>query len=284
MKTLIFEYNMKILFSSPVSGHRFTVKCIPQSNDRQQIQKLGYNIFPDSSLETGFSKGTDSFGNYCVYGECDSLHEYFEIHVQGEAKTGICACENAEPEHMLGRYRYSTLYTKPGENIKAYHKKCQEAFDCAFKESGAVLSELDKSLVMMHMLYDNFSYVPKVTNINTTAEEALTLGKGVCQDYAHILVAFCHLEKIPARYVVGMLLGEGASHAWVEIYSQGRWYALDPTNNILVDSDHIKISHGRDYKDCLINQGVFTGTAKQTQEIHVLVTEKTESMEAKIDD
>lgn len=259
---------MKILFSSPVSGHRFTVKCVPKSDKRQQIKKLDYNIFPDSSLATGFSTGTDSFGNYCVYGECDSLHEHFEIHVQGEVKTGICAWETGEPEYMLGRYRYSTLYTKPGENIKAYHKKCQEAF---VSES---LSELDRSLTMMNMLYNSFSYVAGVTNTSTTAEEALALGKGVCQDYAHILIAFCHLEKIPARYVVGMLLGEGASHAWVEIYSQELWYALDPTNNLIVDSDHIKISHGRDYKDCLINQGVFTGTAEQTQEIHVLVTEK----------
>ena len=67
--------------------------------------------------------------------------------------------------------------------------------------------------------------------------------------------------------------GEGASHAWVEIYENGCWYAVDPTNNLIVDDAHIKISHGRDYKDCLINQGVFTGSAGQNQEIHVLVQE-----------
>lgn len=263
MKVLTFDYDMIISFSSPVSKHSFTVKCIPQSSERQNVRKLDYTIFPDSSLSTGFSTGKDSFGNYCVYGECDSPHESFEIHVTGEVETGLKTWETGESEHMLGRYRYPTLYTKPGEQIKVYHKKFE------FAE----LSNLSKSVSMMHMLYDDFSYVPGATNIGTTAEEALSLGKGVCQDYSHILIAFCHLERIPARYVVGMLAGEGASHAWVEIYDGGRWYALDPTNNLIVDSDHIKISHGRDYQDCLINQGVFTGSADQTQKIQVLVAE-----------
>ena len=101
----------------------------------------------------------------------------------------------------------------------------------------------------------------------------MELGCGVCQDYSHILISLCHLAGIPARYVVGMLTGEGASHAWVEIYQDEKWYALDPTNNLIVDDEHIKISHGRDYRDCLINQGVFTGCAKQTQEIQVVVEE-----------
>lgn len=105
----------------------------------------------------------------------------------------------------------------------------------------------------------------------------LTQCEGVCpvkNIYSHILIAFCHLAQIPARYVVGMLEGEGASHAWVEIYDGGFWYALDPTNNLIVSDSHIKISHGRDYKDCLINQGVFTGNTEQRQEISVHVHEK----------
>lgn len=271
MKILEFDYDMKILFDCPVSNHRFTVKCVPQSSARQTIRKLDYTIFPDSSLAAGFSTGTDSFGNYCVYGECESFHEYFEIHIQGEAETGLNNWEAGESEHMLGRYRYPTFYTKPGENILSYHKRFAQAFSSPPSGASVPLTALDKSMEMMHMLYDDFSYVPGATDTSTTAEEALTLGRGVCQDYSHILIAFCHLEKIPARYVVGMLVGEGASHAWVEVYSGGRWYALDPTNNLVVDSDHIKISHGRDYKDCLINQGVFTGACGQTQKIHVLV-------------
>ena len=65
--------------------------------------------------------------------------------------------------------------------------------------------------------------------------------------------------------------GEGVSHAWVEICANGIWYGMDPTNDKLVDDTYIKISHGRDYKDCIVNRGVFTGTGTQTQSVHVNV-------------
>ena len=265
MKTLLFDYEMKIVFDAPVSDHRFTVRCIPLDSERQKIRKLSYSIYPDSSLETGFSQGTDSFGNFCVYGECSRPHEHFSIQVKGEAVSGLSDHESAEALHMLGRFRYPSHYTRPGENLLAYHRKF------TFPDSDTAM---EKSIVMMRRLYRDFLYVPGATSVSTTAEEAMTLGRGVCQDYSHILIALCHMERIPARYVVGMLEGEGASHAWVEIYDRGSWYALDPTNNLIVSDSHIKISHGRDYKDCLINQGVFTGQAGQRQEIYVSVKEE----------
>lgn len=264
MKTLLFDYEMKIVFDTPVTEHRFTVRCIPLDSERQQIQRISYSIFPDSTLETGFSQGTDSFGNFCVYGECAKPHEHFRIHVKGEAISGLSEHESAEAPHMLGRFRYPTHYTRPGEKLLAYHRQF------TFQESATAM---EKCILMMRRLYSDFLYVPGTTDIRTTAEEALVLGKGVCQDYSHILIALCHLERIPARYVVGMLEGEGASHAWVEIYDRGFWYALDPTNNLIVSDSHIKISHGRDYKDCLINHGVFTGQTEQRQEISVSVHE-----------
>lgn len=95
--------------------------------------------------------------------------------------------------------------------------------------------------------------------------------EGVCQDYSHILLSLCRMERIPARYVVGMLVGEGLSHAWVEVYESGRWIALDPTNNLVVDDEHIRISVGRDYGDCTMNQGIFVGQTTQTQEVKVFV-------------
>lgn len=265
MKTLLFDYEMKLVFDKPVSNHRFTVRCIPLDNERQKIQQLSYSIYPDSTLETGFSQGTDSFGNFCVYGECAKPHEHFSIHVMGEAISGLSEHESADPPHMSGRFRYPSHYTKPGEALLAYYRQF------TFKDS---TSDIQKTIIMMRRLYRDFSYAPGATNVSTTAEEALVLGKGVCQDYSHILIALCHLAQIPARYVVGMLEGEGASHAWVEIYDGGFWYALDPTNNLIVSDSHIKISHGRDYKDCLINQGVFTGNTEQRQEISVHVHEK----------
>lgn len=87
------------------------------------------------------------------------------------------------------------------------------------------------------------------------------------------MLSLCRMLGIPCRYVAGMLIGEGASHAWVEIADNGVWYGLDPTNGTRVSEEHIKISHGRDYADCLINQGVFTGNAVQRQSVSVSVQE-----------
>lgn len=109
--------------------------------------------------------------------------------------------------------------------------------------------------------------------MDTSAEEAWALGKGVCQDYAHILIALCHLSDIPARYVTGMMVGEGHSHAWVEILDHGHWYALDPTNNCIAADTYIKIGHGRTAKDCMINKGIIKGGGSQHQTVTVRVEE-----------
>lgn len=260
MKTLHFTYKMRLKFDSPVEKHRFSLKCCPQSDRRQQIMELNMKVFPKEFL----AKDTDSFGNLCVYGYAESRHSLFSVEVEGTAKTGLSHYETAADEHKLGMYRYTTEYTKPGEALRAY------ASGFAFSEN---MGNYAKAVVLMERLYQDFSYVQGVTDVNTTAEEALTLGKGVCQDYSHIMIALCHMFGIPARYVVGMLCGEGLSHAWVEIYDSGFWIGLDPTNNLVVEHQHIKISNGRDYGDCRINQGVFTGFAGQTQEISVIVEE-----------
>ena len=167
-------------------------------------------------------------------------------------------------EETLGMYRYQSQFTKPGSAIKAFAK----TFSFAPEATG-----YEKAMAYMARLHECFSYVPGVTDIGTTAEEAMEKGQGVCQDYSHILLSLCRMEHIPARYVVGMLMGEGLSHAWVEVCDKGRWFALDPTNNLVVDDQHIRISVGRDYEDCTINQGFFVGTATQQQEARVLVEE-----------
>lgn len=260
MKTLHFTYKMHLNFDSPVEKHRFTLKCCPQSNRRQRILELNMDVCPKEFL----ARDRDSFGNICVYGHAEGQHSAFSVEVEGMANTGLSHYETAADEHKLGMYRYTTGYTKPGEALKAY----ASGFDLP-----EGMGNYAKAVVLMESLYRDFSYVQGVTDINTTAEEALKLGKGVCQDYSHILIALCHMFRIPARYVVGMLCGEGLSHAWVEVCDSGFWIGLDPTNNLVVGEQHIKISSGRDYGDCRINQGVFTGFAGQSQEISVIVEE-----------
>lgn len=260
MKELHFDYHMKLSFDTPVEKHRFTLKCIPRSSQRQEILELHTEIFPKEFL----SASEDSFGNYCIYGYSEGKHDHFSARVTGQARTGLASWESAREDYRIGIYKYQSGYTKPGPAILAFAEQFSFSPD---------ISSFDKAAALMGGLHRQFRYVQGVTDIHTTAEQAMAQGEGVCQDYSHILLSLCRLQKIPARYVVGMLMGEGLSHAWVEVCSGGRWYALDPTNNLIVDDQHIRISTGRDYKDCIVNQGVFVGLARQTQEASVIVTE-----------
>ncbi len=260
MKQLHFQYSMKIDFSCLIEKHRFTVKCFPPSNDRQQIQNQKLTIFPNQFL----SRGKDSFGNEYIYGYTEEQHNHFSIELSGNALTGLKDTEYAGDITDVGLYKYQTDYTRPGPALTSY----RNAIGCTQDNSN-----LAKAKYFMEHLHKDFPYVQGVTSITTTAEEAMMLGSGVCQDYSHILLSLCRMERIPARYVVGMMVGEGLSHAWAEVFENGYWIALDPTNLLVVDDQHIKLSNGRDYKDCTINQGVFYGNALQTQNISVVVKE-----------
>ena len=260
MKVLHFAYNMSLKFDAPVEKHRFTLRCKPRSGERQEITWITANVYPNEFL----SNAEDSFGNSCIYGYTERKHDHFSVNVIGTARTGLAPWETAGETHRIGMFRYQTPYTMPGPHIKEFAERFSFGEDTpSFEKARAFMTEL----------YRTFEYAQGVTRIRTTAEEAMALGKGVCQDYSHIMLSLCRMQNIPARYVVGMLMGEGASHAWVEVYDKGRWFALDPTNNLVVDDQHIRISIGRDYADCTINQGVFVGEANQTQTISVLVRE-----------
>lgn len=128
-------------------------------------------------------------------------------------------------------------------------------------------------------VFENFTYTKGITNIETTVDEILTLKKGVCQDFAHILLQLLRTAGIPSRYVSGYicpnesgLRGEGATHAWVEIFTpkQG-WLGLDPTNNIWTMDNHVRLSVGRNFNDCSPIKGTFKGLAIQTLSVCVSI-------------
>jgi transglutaminase-like putative cysteine protease len=113
-------------------------------------------------------------------------------------------------------------------------------------------------------VYRAMTYRADVTGVRTTAADALALGQGVCQDYAHVMLALCRLLGIPARYVSGHLVGEGGTHAWVEVVATapGRpdvasVLALDPTHDREVGTNYLTIAVGRDYLDVAPTSGTF---------------------------
>ncbi|HEV2580322.1 MAG TPA: transglutaminase family protein [Ktedonobacteraceae bacterium] len=118
--------------------------------------------------------------------------------------------------------------------------------------------------------HETLKYAHDVTSIHTTASEALALGQGVCQDYAHIMLALCRLCGLPARYVSGHLLGEGSTHAWVEALlpapeqdiqpgqtGAAMTLALDPTHGCETSLSYLTVAVGRDYYDVAPTSGTF---------------------------
>lgn len=155
------------------------------------------------------------------------------------------------------------------------------------KQINLVLKKInlpDKSIIAIaqecnEYIYKHFTYTKGITNVQTTLDEILEIRKGVCQDFAHILLQLLRTVGIPSRYVSGYvcpnesgLRGEGATHAWVEIYTpkQG-WLGLDPTNNIWTMDNHVKLSVGRNFHDCTLVKGTFKGFAKQTLSVSVSI-------------
>jgi|HubBroStandDraft_3_1064219.scaffolds.fasta_scaffold148749_1 transglutaminase-like putative cysteine protease len=109
------------------------------------------------------------------------------------------------------------------------------------------------------------SYRDGVTTVDTTAAQALAGGAGVCQDFAHVMLAVCHLARLPARYVSGHLLGQGGTHAWVEVVvpdgTAARAVAFDPCNGRRAGSGYLTVATGRDYADVAPTSGSYVGGA-----------------------
>ena len=116
-------------------------------------------------------------------------------------------------------------------------------------------------------IHEHVEYRRGATDERTGAAEALRLGAGVCQDFAHMLLAILRARYIPARYVAGLIPGEGESHAWVELYDGAGFTGFDPTQLRPTDEGYLRVNVGRDSRDCAINRGMFTGTAQQSMEV-----------------
>lgn len=132
------------------------------------------------------------------------------------------------------------------------------------------------------VIYNEFEYAPQSTHVESSIDEALKTGKGVCQDFTHIMITLGRMAGIPCRYVSGYLYhrsedqdrsAEDATHAWVEAWLPGAgWIGFDPTNNLVAEDRHIRVAVGRDYADVPPTRGTFRGNAKEVLSVGVRVT------------
>lgn len=144
---------------------------------------------------------------------------------------------------------------------------------------------LDAALDLTRRIHADFRFDPKATSVSTPLREVLAKRRGVCQDFAHLMIGCLRTLGIPARYISGYILtapppgkprlvGADASHAWVSVYcgSSAGWVDLEPTNNCIVGDGHVTLAWGRDFSDVTPMRGVILGGGEQELVVRVTVT------------
>lgn len=233
---------------------------------------------------------TDFYGNTLLFFSSFKEHDHLditslsEVEIDGRANAGL-----ASESTLLSRDVKQTLLNNPEENQdeiefvlpSQYIPDSEEiknfALDC-FQEQSTLWSSCQ---LLMQKIFKNIEFKPGFTTINTPVEAVIKGKKGVCQDFAHLMIACLRNMGIPARYVSGYietlpppgkkkLVGSDASHAWVSVYFPTiGWVEFDPTNNLLPSDKHITIAFGRDYHDVAPIKGVVFGSGKQTLDVKV---------------
>jgi transglutaminase-like putative cysteine protease len=140
---------------------------------------------------------------------------------------------------------------------------------------------LETAQAVMAAVLGRMTYETGSTHVRTVADEALSAGHGVCQDFAHVMIGVCRLHGIPSRYVSGYLFdpratgnGNSASHAWVDVWDARRgWVSLDPTHDREQTARYVRVGVGRDYADVPPTRGVYKGKAKEELEVAVRIRE-----------
>jgi len=255
LKKLSFTFETHNHYSAPVTEHDFLLRCVPQERPEQRIISLHFDVKP---LVTGGNFGVDSFGNRTFTGRLPGGHYNFSYCVEGVAvrdESQRQACPQP-----LRVYSYPSALTQPSEMLRTLLASLPADAD-----------DLAQADIFREGVYHYMTYQAGTTNVQTTATEAAVQRVGVCQDFTHVFLALCRMRRIPARYVSGLPVGEGASHAWAEIWYQGRWYGIDATRNCRAGETYLKFCSGRDFRDCPIEQGVFWGSGTQSQEVYTRV-------------
>lgn len=255
MKKYLYSYQTIIRFQIPVRAHFFLLRCMPCINACQRTDGRELFLHPSDYL----TYDTDTWGNPIQYGSRMDPHDSFIFVSGGEAYVDPYCLPEKEARAIFRVQSRLTELTDPMRLFLAEDIREGDPLEQAIHLSGRI--------------YAYMRYTPGSTQVQTTAAEAFARREGVCQDYAHILIALCRAQGIPARYVNGFLQGIGATHAWVEVFDKGAWWGIDPTNNRRIEYGYIKLSHGRDALDCPVIRGIFTGATTQQVEVRVIVEE-----------
>lgn len=255
IKRYRYSYQTVVRFNKMVSDHHFLLRATPRICSQQRSVEQRLYLLSDTDLKSA----KDGFGNDIKYGSMRDRHDMFVV-----SSCGIVDCEEYKIEEPTPHpvFKTQSRMTQIDQEMIEFGRSVNQSGD-----------SLEQAIALAHLIHTQMSYTPGATSIETKAIDFFQLKAGVCQDFAHLLIALCRDRGISARYVVGFVIGTGETHAWVEVYHNGAWHGVDPTHNLHIDYGYIKVAHGRDATDCSVTRGVHRGDPLHTTEVKVLVEE-----------
>lgn len=265
------RYTSRFDYDTPVSESQNELRACPASDDRQQVSHYRVVTRPSARV---FSY-TDYWGTRVDTFGVRAPHDVLEV-------TAECTVETSPVAAITGAPRRAALDDPAFRDAHAdylgpsAHVEWDDAVrDVARQRADVAGDDVVGAVLALHRhVGTSFDYVPGATYVGVGVDELLSSRQGVCQDFAHVVVALCRSIGVPARYVSGYLFAtaddvgddpEGEevdvqTHAWVEVAIPDHgWLPLDPTNRQQVGERHVKIGHGRDYDDVPPLKGTYVG-------------------------
>jgi transglutaminase-like putative cysteine protease len=246
----------------------------PMPIPEQTVELFILKVLPASQL----THSHDLFSNRISRFEIIEPHSYLLIEAQSRVTTHPPVPLPAS-EKLCS---FAEIQTVP--NIESWFDFLQasrfvglspEAWKLALDATQGLDDAWLAALALMDFVFGYLKYEPYSTHVHTPMAEVMKDRRGVCQDFAHLLIGLCRALKIPARYISGYLATEkaNATHAWVEVFIPGQgWRGLDPTHNRQIGETYVKIGHGRDYADVPPVSGNYHGTRERKMTVAVKIT------------
>jgi len=283
-------------YGSNVSLSQQQLHLSPRILDWQQVEEQRIDITP---VPTWRRDGSDPFGNPVTWMAFHAPHDMLFIRSMMTVAVMPHLPKDLEKslpwEELRDRLAYDSTDPEPADldatrflfespHVRVKHELAVYAADC-FPPDRPVLVGAQ---ALMAKIFREFTFDPEATTVSTPVLEVLENKRGVCQDFAHLMIACLRALGLAARYVSGYLLtrpppgkprliGADASHAWVSVYAPGSqeemsdWVDFDPTNDLLPDTEHITLAFGRDFSDISPLRGIILGGGGTEPEVAVTV-------------
>jgi transglutaminase-like putative cysteine protease len=258
-------------YASPVRDSFNEARLQPFSNAVQTVESFFLKVLPAARLRHHHDFYSNTIHHFDVVEPHTSL--LIESHLRVTTRPPVLPAKTDSP-WLLARIGEAALEPRIFDFLQDSHyvELSPEVWRLAVDATVGLTDTWQAALAIMKFVYATFKYESYSTTVHTHMRDVLREKRGVCQDFAHVMIGLCRALKIPALYVSGYLATETASatHAWMEVLIPGTgWIALDPTHDRPVDETYVKIAVGRDYADVPPVAGNYKGTTQRKLEVKV---------------